>query len=264
MPDGRIQDEFVTRLQAIGGWMKVNGESIYGTTASPFSRLPFFGRATAKGNLLYLHVFEWPSNGRLRVPGLRNLVQSARLLADRGSSLRTSRDGSDVIVELPASAPDETASVIVLTLDGEPSVEPYRIQPDEKGVLHFGIESAEIETRFEQRAKKENALGHVFLTRWTRADDVPSWNFSIPKAARYKVQISYGASRASAGIEYTIAAGKASLSGQVTNTEGDWVFKPFVAGEMQLEPGEQVLQVKAATKGIAAMNLEWIRLTPVR
>lgn len=263
MPDGRIQDEFVTRLHAIGEWMKVNGESIYGTTASPFSRLPFFGRATAKGNLLYLHVFQWPQDGRLRVPGLKNLVQSARLLADRGSSLRTTRDGGDVIVELPSTAPDETASVIVLTLDGDPSVEPYRIQPAEKGVLHFGVESAEIETRFEQRAKKENALGHVFLTRWTRADDIPTWNFQVPKAARYKVEISYGASRAAAGAEYTVTAGKAAVSSQVVSTEGDWVFKPFPVGEMRLEAGEQVLQVKAAPKGTAAMNLEWIRLTPV-
>ncbi len=39
MPDGRIQDEFVARLNAIGAWMKVNSEAIYGTTASPFARL---------------------------------------------------------------------------------------------------------------------------------------------------------------------------------------------------------------------------------
>ena len=37
-PDGTIQPEFVTRLNAIGEWMKVNSAAIYGTTASPFSR----------------------------------------------------------------------------------------------------------------------------------------------------------------------------------------------------------------------------------
>jgi hypothetical protein len=31
----------VTRLNAIGRWMKVNAEAIYETTASPFERMSF-------------------------------------------------------------------------------------------------------------------------------------------------------------------------------------------------------------------------------
>lgn len=264
MPDGRIQQEFVTRLNAMGEWMNVNSEAIYGTTASPFARLPFFGRATVKGNTLYLHVFQWPREGKLRVPGLKNLVQSARLLADPKTNLRTSRDGADLLVELPPAAPDEVASVVALTLDGAPQVEPYVIQPGENGEINLGVESAEIETRFGQRAKIENALGHVFLTRWTRAEDVPSWKFSVPKAGRYKVEISYGTPRGAAGMEYTIHAGKSQLTGKTANTEGEWVFRSFPAGELSLDAGEQSLQVKAATKGTPAMSLEWVKLTPAR
>ena len=75
----------------IGKWMKVNGESIYATTASPFNRLSW-GWCTKKlnnaGATLYLHVFDWPKDGKLAVPGLRNEVRSALLLAtDR--TLRT-------------------------------------------------------------------------------------------------------------------------------------------------------------------------------
>jgi alpha-L-fucosidase len=264
MPDGRIQPEFVTRLNAMGEWMRVNSESIYGTTASPFTRLPFFGRATTKGNILYLHVFEWPRDRRLRVPGLKNLVQSARLLADAKSNLRTARDGSDLIVELPAAGPDEVASVVALTLDGAPQVDPYLIRPDAKGVLQLGVESAEIETRFEQRAKKENALGHVFLTRWTRGDDVPTWRLAVPKAGRYKVEVSYGATRSSAGTDFVIGSGKSQIAGKTVNTDGEWAFRTFALGELGLEAGEQALQVKAATKGTHAMSLEWVKLTPVR
>ncbi len=91
-PDGRIQDEFVTRLNAMGEWMKQNSAAIYGTKASPFPRLPFFGRATQKGNVVYLHVFQWPADGKLHVPGLRNIVQSARLLADPKTSLPVSHE----------------------------------------------------------------------------------------------------------------------------------------------------------------------------
>ncbi|MCC6364545.1 MAG: alpha-L-fucosidase [Bryobacterales bacterium] len=263
MPDGRIPDEFVTRLNAMGEWMAVNSEAIYGTTASPFARLPFFGRATVKDNVLYLHVFQWPADRRLRAPGLKNLVQSAKILGAQGSPLRTFREGSDVLVELPAQAPDEVATVVALTLDGAPLVEPYVIRPDEKGVLRLGVESSEIETQFGQRAKKENFLGRVFLTKWTRADDVPVWTMSVPKAGRYKVELSYGASRGAAGAEYTVSAGKAQLTAKTVNSGGEMVFHTVTAGELRLEAGEQRLRVKASTTGRQAMTLEWVRLVPV-
>ncbi|MGQ9697572.1 MAG: alpha-L-fucosidase, partial [Armatimonadota bacterium] len=61
--EGEFPPEIMERLAAIGRWMKVNGESIYGTTQSPFRRLSFDGRCTVKGNNLYLHVFRWPEEG---------------------------------------------------------------------------------------------------------------------------------------------------------------------------------------------------------
>jgi len=261
-PDGRIQDEFVTRLNAIGAWMKVNSESIYDTTASPFQRMPFFGRATTKGNQLYLHVFDWPKSRQLRVPGLKNLVHSAVLLADPSKKLPTRRDGGDILIILPETAPDDTASVIKLTLDGPPVAEPFSIRPDRNGRFELGVESCEIETRFGQRAKKENALGHVFLARWSRAEDVPTWHFTVPKAGRYRVEITYGKARKDA-TEFTISAGGAQVSGKTQPTGGDWVFKSFPAGEMQIPAGEQTLQVKVKPAGQDAMQLEKVILTPV-
>ena len=59
-PEGTIQPEFVERLQEMGKWMKVYGDSIYGTTYGPLQNLAF-GKTTAKGRLVYLHVFDWPS-----------------------------------------------------------------------------------------------------------------------------------------------------------------------------------------------------------
>jgi alpha-L-fucosidase len=262
-PDGRIQDEFVTRLDAMGRWMKANGEAIYATTASPFARLPFYGRATTKGSTLYLHVFQWPAGGTLRVPGLKNLVHSAYLLSEPGKKLATRRDGDDILIAVPAQAPDETAGVVALRLDGAPVAIPYLIRPDPKGVLRLGVESCEIETKFGQRAKLENALGHVFLANWSRPDDVPTWTLRAPRAARYRVAVSYGSVRGGPGAEFEVAAGKSALAGKVQNTGGEWVFKTFPLGEVQLAAGEQTVQVKARVKTGAAMTLEQVTLTPV-
>jgi len=262
-PDGTIQDEFVTRLAAIGRWMKVNGDSIYGTTASPFERMSFFGRATAKGNKLFLHVFQWPLDGQLRVAGLRNLVHSAKLIADPGRKITSRRDGDDILLTLPGEAPDEIASVLELTLDGAPVAVPFANRPDAKGVITLGIESSEIETRFEQRAKKENAFGHVFLTRWTRSDDIPTWKVNVPKAGKYKVEISYGARRPGTTAMYTIEAGPSRLEGKIESTGNDWVFKTFPAGELTLPAGDVTVQVKPQGTAGAPMTLERIVLRPL-
>ncbi|MEO0055541.1 MAG: hypothetical protein RLZZ50_1488, partial [Verrucomicrobiota bacterium] len=66
---GRVPGYAADRLQRMGAWLRLNGESIYGTVAGPWtsSQIPW-GRATRKGNRLYLHVFDWPADGILRVP----------------------------------------------------------------------------------------------------------------------------------------------------------------------------------------------------
>ncbi|HBY62749.1 MAG TPA: alpha-L-fucosidase [Solibacterales bacterium] len=263
-PDGRIQDEFVTRLKAMGQWLNVNGDAIYATTASPFTRLPFFGRATVKGNRLFLHVFEWPSGGTLRVPGLKNLVSGATLVADRSKKLSVSREGDDVIVALPATPPDEVAAVVELLLDGPPVTVPYFERAGSGGRLSLEAASAEIATRFEQRAKKENFLGHVFVTRWTRSDDVPTWQVEVPKAGRYRVEIAYGAARGSAGTEFTVEAGPAKASAKVESTGNALVFRTFAVGDVDLPAGRHAIQVRASVQGgTPAMNLERVVLTPI-
>ena len=265
-PDGRIQPEFQTRLAAIGRWLKTNGEAIYGTTASPFTRLPFFGRATAKNNELFLHVFGWPTSGVLRVPGLKNPIFSARILGS-DAKVTFKKDGDDVILQLPAAAPDDVASVIALKLDSAPVVVDSPLRPDPRtGILTSGVESCEIETRFEQRAKKENALGHVFLTRWTRNDDVPTWKIAVPSAGRYRAEIFYGKSgRADQNLgQFTVELGTQKLTGKIQATGGDWVFKGFPAGDLSLTAGEHTLKVSTDVKGVEAMQLEKIVLTPIR
>lgn len=119
--DGEIPAASVERLAAIGRWMKVNGESIYGTTASPIPAPPW-GRITTKHGeggttTLYLHVFDWPGDGKLRVPGLKDNVRVARLLAT-GERVPAVADGTRVVVDLPHALADPIDTVIALEFDG--------------------------------------------------------------------------------------------------------------------------------------------------
>ncbi len=118
--DGSIPPETVTLMKGIGSWMKINSEAIYGTTAGPFESLPW-GRCTRKGNTLYLSVFEWPKDGKLTVP-LKNRVLSCSLLADPSNQLTTNSGPLGLEISLPSVAPDPTAAVIRITIDGVPDV----------------------------------------------------------------------------------------------------------------------------------------------
>ncbi|MBL9031460.1 MAG: alpha-L-fucosidase [Phycisphaerae bacterium] len=124
---GEIPQPSVQRLHAIGQWMRVNGESIRGTFAGPFPALPW-GRCTQKpipgGTRLYLHVFDWPADGRLVVPGILNEPLGARVLATgrAGAAAAVSRDGDALVIAVPAASPDPDNSVIALDIKGRPDV----------------------------------------------------------------------------------------------------------------------------------------------
>lgn len=95
-PDGRgrIPEETVRILTEVGRWMKLNGESIYGAGPASLPK-PDYGRFTQKGNSLYVHVTD-PQISYVLLPGLRNKVVSARLLADRAEAyLATDKFGHD-------------------------------------------------------------------------------------------------------------------------------------------------------------------------
>jgi alpha-L-fucosidase len=116
--EGLIPAPSVERLAVMGQWMKVNSESIYGTTASPLGSFPW-GRCTAKPGRLYLHVFDWPKDGRLQVPWLRSEVKKAYLLADKKRrTLPVDRLSVDqLVIGVPEKAPDAINTVVVLEIE---------------------------------------------------------------------------------------------------------------------------------------------------
>ena len=117
---GTIPQVCRDNLKAIGRWMKVNGEAIYGTEASPFPFLPF-GYATRKGNTLYLHIRDWSTE--LSVPAVLK-VRKAYLLADPSVRIRSGRKGGSTWFRLPPFAPDAAVSVLAVELAEQVPVQP--------------------------------------------------------------------------------------------------------------------------------------------
>jgi alpha-L-fucosidase len=111
--EGIIPVPSADRLRAMGGWLKVNGESVYGTEASPVE-MPAWGRYTAKGNRIYAIVFDWPEDGKLSIEGIAG-IQKAWLLADDSQAPLSIEKQDDLLtLQVPNEASDAVATVIVL------------------------------------------------------------------------------------------------------------------------------------------------------
>ncbi|MEN6577177.1 MAG: alpha-L-fucosidase [Phycisphaerales bacterium] len=256
---GEIPEPSIERLKEVGKWMKVNGESIYATTASPFSRLAW-GRCTKKlsnsGATLYLHVFNWPEDGKLLVPGLRNEVRSAWLLAtDKTLKVIANADGATI--DVPAAPLDSIDTVIVLEVKGKLDIEKVLPGQAADGTLTLLAESAEIHGG---QAQVESIEGESNIGWWTNLRDSIAWSFKVDKPGRFNVTAVVATPAQSSKFE--IVAGDQKLSAEVASTGGYQSFKTVELGKIEIKEGPCELSVKPLRDGWQAINLRSIVLKP--
>jgi alpha-L-fucosidase len=109
---GNVPEPSVERLNAMGEWMDRNSEAIYGTRPGPIQGVDWC-RTTRKGDVVYLHVFDWPQDGRLVLPHLQ--ITHAEWLDTRISAdLTVTNTSSQTVIEGPDTMPDAAVTVIRL------------------------------------------------------------------------------------------------------------------------------------------------------
>ncbi|WP_442506779.1 alpha-L-fucosidase [Novipirellula sp. SH528] len=133
-PKGNILPEEIERLQAAGKWMKVNGDSIYGTTSSPVDFDFWWGAMTQKDQTVYLHVLEWKKDG-IEFNGIVGKPAKVYFLADKTQEalpVSYDADGHITKIEVPESAPDIRDTVIAVEYE-----RPIATDPSAKGKYHW-------------------------------------------------------------------------------------------------------------------------------
>src|SRR5947209_4653416 len=133
-PDGSVPAESVAILTSVGQWMDRNGQSVYQTDICQ-PRRSRNGSFTRSGNTLYLHVHFWPGGDNLAFAGLRTKVKSARLLAT-GQTVQFEQDDYRVRFKgLPAKAPDDPVTTLVVECESEPKQEELFVRRRERGAV---------------------------------------------------------------------------------------------------------------------------------
>jgi len=120
-PEGTFPLQDQVRLRDLGEWMKINGEAIYKTTGSPFSKEHVWGSLSQSkdDNIIYLHLWNW-TGGPITVYGLQSQVKSASFL-DTGDKLTFMRDtnSSGLLMKLPEINTSKRLRIIKLKVIGK-------------------------------------------------------------------------------------------------------------------------------------------------
>ena len=258
--DGIIDPKDADILRGIGAWLQTNGESIYGCDRSPLPVQPW-GASTRKGNRLYLHVFDWPADGKLVVGGLRSNPSTLRLLAGGEVGFRR-LNADDIELTLPGAATDAAASVVVLDFPAQIATDrALRLAPaGSMTTLHV------MDGRLDGRGIRygDGKTNRDVTEEWSGAEAAVTWVVRVPAAARFRVAARYNTLTQENTGAFTVAAAGQILSHYVTPTENVNTFRTDIVGELTLPAGEHTVVVRAASiAGGNLMRLRQLELTPV-
>ena len=289
-PDGSLDDDEIAFLDAMGQWMKVNGEGIYGTrpwvifgegptkgggghfneSATHYTSRDF--RYTAKGECqLYAFFMKWPEDSRLCLRALAKaadtggVIDKVELLGHEGD-LEFSQTDEGLSVSLPDSQPCEHAWALRITgrklRDFNPREFVYAVEPDANGSLLLNADEAQIHGGTPRVEKKptanKNNIGH-----WGSAEDWVSWQVKIAKTGIYRITARI--SSLGRATRFVVQLGDRRIEAESIRT-GSWdEFVPVEIGQFQVDkPGIHTFSVKPlSAETWNPLGLLEVKLVPV-
>lgn len=133
--DGSVVEFEAAVLRGLGRWLALNGEAIYDTQPQPFEQVDF-GYVTRKPGRLFLLVTDWPADGRLILPAMRNPIRKAYFLSDSWkNALDVASEPGGQVVLAKAPALPEPVTVLVAEYEGDLSLSaPLPVADAENGL----------------------------------------------------------------------------------------------------------------------------------
>lgn len=255
-PDGSIQPEFVERLQAIGDWLRIHGEAIYGTQAGPADLYPS-GAVTRKGTTLYIHVSERPAGPILLNRSLMEIA-SARLLSD-GKPVKYQRTDDGIALLLEPGRFDPNVTVIALEVPalaalGGPS------RPDAQGVFVLRASDADVHGAQLTYQPQYDDLGV-----WMTPSDWAEWTIHVPETREYEVVLSAGVPPSQEGSVIELRIGQQAVRAVTKPTTGWTDYRPLRMGRITLQPGTSRVALRCLRLAAqAVLNVREIRIIPAK
>lgn len=113
MPNGKIQEEHKESLKEVGEWIRVNGETIYGTKQGPIPPLDKMA-STQKGKIVFLHLLD-ASETEVFLKDFNKKIKGIKFYKDK-TSINYKKNKSGLSIQIPESKLDSIDTIIEITL----------------------------------------------------------------------------------------------------------------------------------------------------
>jgi len=257
--EGEFPKASIERLKEIGQWMQQNSESIYGTSASPFFKLPW-GRCTTKkvkGNTrFYLHVFNWPKDGVLKVPGFEANVRDVYLLSNPEQRFAWKFEDGDLQIHAPAVIFDEINTVIVVKTKG--NFEVTSNKPALKdGSIMLPADFADIHNPgYGEHALLKGSGTESVIVNWVDNRTRLEWMFTTPEPGIYRMEALVQTLQ-NTGV--SVKLGEKEVKSEINPTGEN--FDIVKLGEIEIkEAGDQIISITPDKENWNSMDLMYLEL----
>lgn len=257
--DGSFDQKDSRILDSIGSWMKTNSAAILGTERSALP-IQSWGVVTQKEQRLYLHVFEWPKDGKLLLAGLKTAVDATYLIADESETkLNVKRlNSSDLSIDIPAVAPDGSDAVLVLELKAPVKAEGTRLLSARNTNRLLAFDASLHGKGF---GFGDGKTDRYFVDGWKSKTQSLSWDFRTSQPVEYQVLIKY-LSGATAGGTYLLQLGDFKKELSVITQKAGVVTQDI--GTIKLNKGAAQLKIAPLqVPGNEPMKLLEVQLIPL-
>jgi len=283
-PDGTLDPEAEKVLAEMAAWIKVNGESIYGTKpwlvygegpvranggafGEDFAYSDRDVRFTTKGDgVLYATLLGWPKNGEATIRSLASggtgQIGRIRLLGARGN-VEFSQTPEGLKVKLPGAKTSDFGVVLKITgrdLRGFRPVDPNAgtvVKPDAKGAIT--LLPADVTTHGSVNTEVKDGVSNVGF--WDNPGDWISWALDLGASARYRVVVTYALPGKATAVTFRV--GDQAVT-KVLPVTGSWTnYTELELGRVTLRAGKLTAELRPGDPNQwVATNIRRIALLP--
>lgn len=269
---GKIPANSAMILKTAGKWLAENGESIYGSSASPLNHV-FYDNAvcTAKPGKLFIHLFQWPEKDELLLGEINAEIKKIYLLQDENLKPFSfqQNENNDVLIKLTpkdieSQALNSTVNTLVIEYSGELNPQNLPVIVDPFNTASFKPKTAEINgnAAYAFNNRWDGNRGYE-MKEWNSGGSL-QWNFRTIRDGIYEVELVYGANELSGDSQIHVNINGESFLHKITEGNGWYTPKNVKLGRIEIKENQSCAAKLTAGHSLThtVANFMELRLVP--